>query len=153
MHAHGETGRNPPASIVTRVSRHEPNLEHDPRLMHYFEPFAERARALLAAGDSDALAEIAGRAQRKFGDSRDPFVLNVRERGDRLARFVKAHAAGMTDGVDPASVEFALGALVYFLSPTDEIPDVRPGGHADDAAVVAFAARTVADDLERTLGA
>lgn len=133
------------------MSRHEPSLEHDPRLMHYYEPFAERARILLAGGDTDALAEIAGRAQRKFTDSRDPFVANVRDRGDRLARFVKAHAAGLAADADPASVEFALGALVYFLSPTDEIPDIRPGGHADDAAVIAFATRTVADDLERVL--
>lgn len=32
-----------------------------------------------------------------------------------------------------------LGALAYFISPLDAIPDVLPGGFADDAGVVALA--------------
>jgi len=126
-------------------------LAHDPRRMHYFEPFAERARALLAADDPDALTDLAGRAQRKMNDTRDPFILNVRERGDRLARFVKAHAAGRAGAVDADALEFALAALVYYLSPTDQVPDSKPGGQTDDAAVIAFAARTLADDIDRAL--
>lgn len=128
-------------------------LDHDPRRMHYFEPFAERARSLLAADDPEALTELAGRAQRKLGDTRDPFILNVRERADRLARFVKAYAAGAKGAVDAESVNFALAALVYFLSPTDQIPDSQPAGQADDAAVLAFAARTLADQIDRVLPA
>lgn len=128
---------------------HQPTLEHDPRLMQYFEPFADHARAMLAAGDTEAITELAGRAQRKFGDSDDIFVRNVRERGDRLARFVKAHAAGRAPTADPAAVEFALASLVYFLSPTDQVPDSRPGGKTDDAAVLAFAARELADELDK----
>lgn len=116
-------------------------LAHDPRRMNFFQPFTERAQALLAADDRDALTELAGRVQRKLGDSRDPFVLNVRDRADRLARFVKAYAAGLAPDADPAAVEFALASLVYFLSPTDQVPDSRPGGQTDDAAVLAFAAR------------
>ena len=129
------------------------NLDHDPRRMHYFEPFTERAAALLAAGDLDALTELAGRAQRKLGDSRDPFVLNVRERADRLARFVKAYAAGRPAAADPEEVEFAIAALVYFLSPTDQIPDAKPGGQTDDAAVLAFAARHLQRSIEAALDA
>ena len=126
-------------------------LDHDPRRTLYFEPFTDRARTLLGTGDLEALTDLAGRAQRKLNDSRDPFILNVRERGDRLARFVKAHAAGRAGTVDPASLEFALAALVYYLSPTDQVPDSRPGGQTDDAAVIAFAARTLADDIDRAL--
>ncbi len=121
--------------------------------MLYFEPFAERARALLAAGDPDALTELAGRAQRRLGDSRDPFVLNVRDRADRLARFVKAHAAGRVAATDDGALEFALAALVYFLSPTDQIPDSRPGGQTDDAAVLAFAARELQPSIDAALDA
>ena len=128
-------------------------LDHDPRRMLYFEPFAERARAVLAADDREALTELAGRAQRKLGDSRDPFVLNVRERADRLARYVKSYAAGRSPVADPEAVEFAVAALVYFLSPTDQVPDARPGGQTDDAAVLAFAARELADELTAALGA
>jgi len=131
---------------------HHPTLDHDPRLMHYFEPFTEHARDLLA-GDPDAVTDVAGRAQRKLADSDDIFIRNVRERAGRLARFVKAHAAGRAPGADPAAVEFALAALVYFLSPTDQVPDARPGGKTDDAAVLAFAARELADELDRALSA
>ena len=55
----GATGDGPPRRAkFSRVSRHEPSLEHDPRLMHYYEPFAERARILLAGGDTDALERV-----------------------------------------------------------------------------------------------
>lgn len=119
--------------------------------MLYFEPYAERARALLAAGDPDTLTELAGRAQRKLGDSRDPWILNVRERADRLARFVKARAAGLAPDATAEDVEFAVAALVYFLSPTDQVPDTRPGGQTDDAAVLAFAARQVQPAIDAAL--
>lgn len=128
------------------------HLDHDPRRMLYFEPFSERAAALLAADDADALTELAGRAQRKLGDSRDPFVLNVRDRADRLARFVKAYAAGRSGAVATEDLQFALAALVYFLSPTDQIPDAKPGGQTDDAAVLAFAARELHDSIDAALG-
>jgi uncharacterized membrane protein YkvA (DUF1232 family) len=131
---------------------HHPTLDHDPRRMHYFEPFAERARELLGDGDLEAVTEVAGRAQRKLADSDDIFVRNVRDRGDRLARFVKAYAAGHAPKADPEAVEFALASLVYFLSPTDQVPDTRPGGKTDDAAVLAFAARELADELDRAPG-
>ncbi len=42
-----------------------------------------------------------------------------------------------------------LGALIYFVSPVDLIPDMIPGvGYVDDAAVIAFALTMVGDDLE-----
>jgi uncharacterized membrane protein YkvA (DUF1232 family) len=132
---------------------HRGTLDHDPRRMLYFEPYTERARTLIGADDADALTEIAGRAQRKLGDSRDPFVLNVRDRADRLARFVKAFAAGRAVVDDGAAIEFAVAALVYFLSPTDQVPDARPGGQTDDAAVLAFAARELQTAVDATLGA
>ena len=44
------------------------------------------------------------------------------------------------------------GALAYFVSPVDAVPDVLPGGYADDAGVLAGALATVAvfvDDAVR----
>ena len=37
-----------------------------------------------------------------------------------------------------------MGALAYFISPIDAIPDLLPGGYVDDMAVLAIAAATVA---------
>ena len=36
-----------------------------------------------------------------------------------------------------------IGALIYFISPIDAIPDVIPGGYVDDLAVLGAAAATV----------
>ena len=129
--------------------------EHDPRLMHYFEPFLARAKALVATPAE--LPALASRAQRKLSTSADPYIANVRERADRIARYVKAQAAANAAGdaspADAEALELAVASIVYFLSPTDQIPDAQPAGQIDDAAVFAFAARTLADELDRALGA
>jgi len=129
--------------------------EHDPRLMHYFEPFMARAKALVATPDE--LPALASRAQRKLNTSPDAYIAHVRARADRIARFVKAEAAAPASGPrsDAATeaLELAVAAIVYFLSPTDQIPDAQPAGQIDDAAVFAFTARTLADELDRSLGA
>ena len=40
------------------------------------------------------------------------------------------------------------GALLYFVSPVDAIPDALPGGFTDDLAVLAAAAATVAAHIK-----
>ena len=43
-----------------------------------------------------------------------------------------------------------IGALIYFISPVDAVPDVLPGiGYTDDLAVMAAAAATVAAHIKR----
>jgi uncharacterized membrane protein YkvA (DUF1232 family) len=125
----------------------------DPRTTSYFEPFMARARTLLAREDNAAaLDDLASRSQRRLAESRDPFIMNVRDRGDRLCRLVKAFGAGMAPKASPEAVELAVATLVYLLSPTDLIPDSHPAGQSDDAAVISYAARVAADDIARTLG-
>lgn len=42
-----------------------------------------------------------------------------------------------------------VGALIYFISPIDVVPDFIPVvGFMDDAAVIAFAMKMISDDLE-----
>lgn len=42
-----------------------------------------------------------------------------------------------------------IGALIYFLSPIDAIPDVIPGaGYLDDAGVLGVCLKLINDDLE-----
>ena len=124
----------------------------DPRTATYFEPFLARARTLLGREDNAAaLDDLASRSQRRLTESRDPFIMNVRDRADPLCRLVKAHAAGLAPKASPESIELAVASLVYLLSPTDQIPDSHPAGQSDDAAVLAYAARVAADDISLTL--
>lgn len=44
----------------------------------------------------------------------------------------------------PTQVVAIIGALGYFISPVDAVPDVLPGGLADDGGVLAFAVATLA---------
>lgn len=41
-----------------------------------------------------------------------------------------------------------IGALLYFISPVDAIPDFLPGGYVDDIGVLAGAAATVAAHIK-----
>lgn len=44
----------------------------------------------------------------------------------------------------PAQVAAIIGALGYFISPIDAVPDVLPGGLADDGGVLTLAVATLA---------
>lgn len=44
----------------------------------------------------------------------------------------------------PAQVVAIIGALGYFISPVDAVPDVLPGGFADDGGVLTLAVATLA---------
>lgn len=44
----------------------------------------------------------------------------------------------------PAQVAAIIGALGYFISPIDAVPDVLPGGLLDDGGVLALAVTTLA---------
>lgn len=63
-----------------------------------------------------------------------------------FAHEVVAMVYALRDPVVPMTKKAAIaGALLYFLSPLDLIPDFLPGGYADDAAVIMAAYRAVQD--------
>ena len=45
----------------------------------------------------------------------------------------------------------AIGALIYLISPIDAVPDLIPGGLADDAVVIIIALLALAEVLKRVL--
>lgn len=48
------------------------------------------------------------------------------------------------------SIIMIISAIIYFVSPVDLIPDFIVGaGYIDDAAVIAFAIKQIAEDLEK----
>lgn len=56
----------------------------------------------------------------------------------------------MKDRDTPAWAKAKIAAaLGYFIWPVDAVPDVLPGGYADDAAVLAIAAALVAASIKK----
>lgn len=63
-----------------------------------------------------------------------------------FARQAIAMVFALQDPAVPLAKKAAIGgALLYFLSPFDLIPDFLPGGYADDAAVIMAAYHAVKD--------
>ena len=66
-----------------------------------------------------------------------------------LVRMVKAYASGDYREIPIGTVLTALGALIYFVSPIDAIPDFIPVfGFTDDAALIALALVAIRSDLD-----
>ena len=65
-----------------------------------------------------------------------------------LVRLVRAYVKGEYRDVPWETIALAIGALIYFISPIDAIPDFIPVvGYIDDAAVIGFVIASVYTDL------
>lgn len=77
-------------------------------------------------------------------------MARVKDDGRSLVRFVAAFASGEYTDVPWRSAVYALGALLYFLSPIDLVPDFIPVlGFTDDVAVVLAVVSAIRRDLSR----
>jgi uncharacterized membrane protein YkvA (DUF1232 family) len=67
-----------------------------------------------------------------------------------LTRMVRAYVKGEYREVPWESIALVIGALIYFLSPVDLIPDFLPvAGYVDDAAVIAFVVASISTDVSK----
>ena len=67
-----------------------------------------------------------------------------------MLHLVQAWARGEYSGVSSKNLVLIVGAVVYFLMPTDLVPDFIAGlGFVDDAAVIAWVVGTVGDELAK----
>ena len=65
-----------------------------------------------------------------------------------MLHLVHAWAGGAYTGVSKVNLVLIVGAVVYFLMPTDLVPDFIAGlGFVDDAAVIAWVVGAVRDEL------
>ncbi len=70
-----------------------------------------------------------------------------------LIRLITAYANNDYRSIPWKSAVYALGALLYFLSPLDLIPDVLVGiGFLDDVAVVVAVVKAISGDLDAFRG-
>ena len=66
-----------------------------------------------------------------------------------LLRLARAYATRAYRDISGKSMLYVVGALLYFLSPVDVIPDFLPGvGYLDDIAVISAAVQAVRGDLD-----
>jgi uncharacterized membrane protein YkvA (DUF1232 family) len=66
-----------------------------------------------------------------------------------LVRLIRAYFGGEYKEVPWETIALALGAVIYFVSPVDLIPDFIPvAGYVDDAAVIAFVIASLKNDLD-----
>ena len=66
-----------------------------------------------------------------------------------LFRLMKAYYSGDYRDIPWGSIVMATGAIIYFVSPIDLIPDWIPfAGYVDDAAVILFVVRQIKSDVD-----
>jgi len=66
-----------------------------------------------------------------------------------LLRMVRAYFSRDYREMPWESIALAIGAIAYFVSPVDLIPDFLPvAGYVDDAAVIAFVIASASNDLQ-----
>jgi len=107
-------------------------------------------RWLDSQGDS-ARAAIVGQVRRRL---RGYLVRYADRLKERALRIVATLWQAMNDPAVPLRAKTtAICALLYFISPLDAIPDVFPGGLADDAAVLAAAAAAIVQIIAAHRGA
>ncbi|MEH7414840.1 DUF1232 domain-containing protein [Neobacillus drentensis] len=66
-----------------------------------------------------------------------------------LVDLVKAYTKGEYKNVQPSTIVTIIGALLYFISPIDLVPDFVIGlGLFDDAAVIGFTLKKLSKELD-----
>ena len=109
-----------------------------------FDKSKEKAKKLLE--DKDKMDRFLERLEQKL--KHIPVVGGILSEIPTLISLVKAFIQKKYLEIPIGSVIAIVGALIYFLSPVDLIPDLLPAiGLADDAAVLTLAFKLVHDDV------
>lgn len=128
---------------------------NDPEAPTELRPAYRRAYETALRAAKDVLKErfrlvnLARKAYGKVLDEEDAMSA-VKDDLLTLVRLVRAWARRDYRQVSPKTLLSVVGAVLYFVSPLDAIPDFIPVvGLADDVAVVAAVVRAVRGDLDR----
>ncbi len=66
-----------------------------------------------------------------------------------LTDLARAYSKGEYRSVSPGTIITVIGAIIYFVSPIDFVPDFVAGlGLFDDAAVIGFTIKKISSELE-----
>ena len=110
-----------------------------------FDKSKEKAKKLLE--DRDKMDRFLERLERKL--KHVPVVGGMLSEIPILIALVKAYIEKRYLDIPIGSIIAVVGALIYFLSPIDLLPDFFPAiGLVDDAAVIGVALKLVHDDVK-----
>ncbi|UXX81210.1 YkvA family protein [Reichenbachiella carrageenanivorans] len=115
-----------------------------------FKKYQEKAAEVLK--DNERVQSLLGSTKEKLVE-----VLSSNERlkdfSDKvyvMVRMVKAHLAGDYREFPWRTILLMVGALIYFITPIDMIPDVIPVlGLTDDISIIFWIYRSVQEDIEK----
>ena len=115
-----------------------------------FGKYKRKAEALI--GDRSKVQELLRKSASKIAtvvennDQLKGFVDHVK----LMMRMIKAQISGEYKEFPTKSVVMVAGALIYFISPLDFIPDLIPAlGLTDDAAIVFWVYKNIQEDIEK----
>lgn len=99
-----------------------------------------------------ALEDLVARARAKFDSHHGGKLSGLIDSVKAVFRLMQAYARGEYRDVSLESLALIVASIIYFLMPLDVLPDFILGfGFVDDAALLTWTFRSVADDIERFL--
>ena len=122
-----------------------PRVMTEKNLQRSFDQSKKKAKKIL--NDKDKMDLFLERLEKKL--SLIPVAGGMLAEIPVLISLVKAFIEKRYANVPIGTVIAIVGALLYFLSPIDLVPDLLPAiGLVDDAAVIALALKLVHDDVK-----
>jgi uncharacterized membrane protein YkvA (DUF1232 family) len=115
-----------------------------------FKKYKEKAAELLS--DRSKLHSLIHNSIEKVKGviESNPKLKDFVEQLNLIIRMIKAQYSGDYKEIPWKSTVMMAGALIYFITPFDFIPDLIPGlGLTDDAAVVYWVYKNIQEDIEK----
>ena len=138
--------KTPKGPKISKTKKHP-----DPKKAHESKDFSSATSKAREYAKNPAMAfGVANEALQKAEKVKGQCSLSkVLEPLLTIIRLVTAWAKGEYTVVPWKTIVLALSAIVYFLVPTDLIPDFILGlGYIDDAAVIAWVVKSIKTDLD-----
>ncbi|MFY0650513.1 MAG: DUF1232 domain-containing protein [Cyclobacteriaceae bacterium] len=115
-----------------------------------FKKYKEKATALLQ--DKQKLQALIKNSAEKVNEviESNEKLRDLVDQTKLMIRMVKAQFSGEYNEFPVKSIVMVVGALIYFITPLDFIPDFIPAlGLTDDAALVYWVYKNIQEDIEK----
>lgn len=112
-----------------------------------YKKYESKAREYF--NDKEKVKDLFNEATQKAETNKDALD-EIIEKLQLLLEVLQAWYKGTYKEIPKKSIIMIIASIIYFVSPVDLIPDFIVGaGYVDDAAVIAFAIKQIAEDLEK----